>query len=304
VNTGSGYVVLPTPGAGILPVGGVDPLGGTVLVLPDDGQVPAGTLGINVGSNGWVSTGIGNSNAFSPTTALFLNNPSRAIYAWTDMQPNTSGTVTYEENVATGQTRTTFDGVNGWNTVDPIYSQIDFNNTTGDWVIRFGTVGFANPEQWIVGYSPDGTNLDPGSTDLSVGGPTGVIVTSSPEIQPLTLDCTAPHLGANWDITTSAIDPISPFAITFFGTRGPATPMTLIGLPAPGCDINLASVLTDMMGLNSTPGVIGGSCTVSVPIPNNTALAGFLLAAQSVCLTGTNNANLLASNGVEGNLGL
>ncbi|HIE69914.1 MAG TPA: hypothetical protein EYP98_06935, partial [Planctomycetes bacterium] len=33
-NTGAGYVILATPGTGPLPVGGVDPLGGTVLVLP------------------------------------------------------------------------------------------------------------------------------------------------------------------------------------------------------------------------------------------------------------------------------
>jgi len=295
-NTGSGYVILPTPGSGILPVGGVDPLGGTVLVLGDDNQVPAGTLGMNVGSNGWVATGAGNANAFSPTTATMLSNPAQAVYAWTDMQPNTSGTVTYEEDVATGQTRTTFDGVNGWNTVDPIYSQIDFNTITGDWVIRFGTVGFANPEQWIVGYSPAGANLDPGGTDISAAG---VIVTASPEIAPLTLDGGfGPQLGGTWDLTTSAIDAVSPFAITFFGDRGPATPMPLIGINAPGCDINLASVITSVTTAQSA-----GSATAAVPIPNNLALAGFQFSAQSICLTLTNAGGLLSSNGAEGTVG-
>jgi len=75
--------------------------------------------------------------------------------------------------------------------------------------------------------------------------------------------------------------------------------MVLIGLNAPGCDINLSTVLTDITGINA-----GGSATVSVPIPANNALAGFLLSAQSVCLTLTNGANLLTSNGVEGALGL
>jgi len=295
-NTGAGYVVLTSPGAGILPVGGVDPLGGTVLVLGDDAQVPAGTLGLSVGSNGWVSNGAGNNNGFSPTTAVMLANPSEAVYTWTDLQPNTSGTVTYEEDPLTGQTRTTFSQVNGWNTPDPCDIQIDYNTITGDWVSRFGVVGFANPEQWIVGYSPAGASGDPGNTDISAAG---VIVTEASDTIPLTLDSTNPHLGANWDVTTSSIDAISPFAITFFGARGPATPMVLIGLNAPGCDINLSTVLTDITGINA-----GGSATVSVPIPANNALAGFLLSAQSVCLTLTNGANLLTSNGVEGALGL
>ena len=295
-NTGSGYVALVTPGVGILPVGGIDPAGGTVLTLPDDGQVPAGTLGMNVGSNGWVATGAGNSNAFAPTPALMLGNPDGAVYTWTDLQPNNSGIVTYEEDAATGQTRTTFDGVNGWNTPDPCYIQIDYNTISGDWVIRFGTVGLANPEQWVVGYSPTGTNADPGGIDISTAG---VIVTEGADLLPLTLDSNGPSIGGNWDITTSEIDPISPFAITFFGARGPATPATLIGINAPGCDINLASAIADLTGINTA-----GAATVTVPIANNNALAGFALSCQSVCLTLTNGSNLLFSNGVEGVIGL
>ena len=73
----------------------------------------------------------------------------------------------------------------------------------------------------------------------------------------------------------------------------------MIGIPAPGCDINLATALTSI-----TAGNGGGSALVTVPIPNNVALAGFQLSAQSICLTATNAANLLFSNGVEGTLGL
>ena len=36
-----------TPGTGPLPVGLVDPTGGTLLALPDDGEVAAGTLGMS-----------------------------------------------------------------------------------------------------------------------------------------------------------------------------------------------------------------------------------------------------------------
>jgi len=295
-NTGAGYVALVNAGTGPLPVGGIDPAGGTVLVLPDDGQVAAGTLGMNVGSNGWVSTGAGNSNGFTPTIATMIGNPDEAVYCWTDLQPNNSGVVTYEEDAATGDTRTTFDGVNGWNTTDPVHIQFDYNVNSGDWTIRIGVVGFANPEDWIVGYSPTGANAEPPMTDISTAG---VILTEGADVLPLAVDSNNPSLGANWDVTTSNIDPISPFAITFLGARGPAVPMAAIGLAAPGCDINLASIVGDVTGINA-----GGSATVSVPIPANNALAGFLLGAQSVCLTLTNGANLLTSNGVEGTLGL
>jgi hypothetical protein len=296
-NTGAGYVILATPGTGPLPVGGIDPLGGTVLTLPDDGQVVAGTLGMSVGSNGWMAAGAGNSNGFSPTGAIMIGNPSEGVYTWTDLQPNTSGTTTYEEDVATGQCRVTFDGVVGWNTPDPCFIQIDMNVNTGDWAIRYGTVGFANPEDWLVGYSPAGANADPGSTDISAA-PGGVLITEAVDIVPLTIDSNNPSLGGNWDVTTSSIDPLSPIAITFFGTRGPATPATLIGIPAPGCDINLATAITSITAPNA-----GGSTMVQVPIPNIVALAGYQLSAQSICLTASNAANLLFSNGVEGTLG-
>jgi hypothetical protein len=170
------------------------------------------------------------------------------------------------------------------------------NVNTGDWAIRYGTVGFANPEDWLVGYSPAGANVDPGSTDISAAG---VIITTAGDIFPLTIGSNSPSLGTNWDVTTSNIDPLSPIAITFFGARGPATPATLIGIAAPGCDINLATALTSV----TTPNA-GGSAVATVPIPNSLVLVGFQLSAQSICLTATNAANLLFSNGVEGTLGL
>lgn len=115
----------------------------------------------------------------------------------------------------------------------------------------------------------------------------------------LGLDSNNPSLGNNWDLTTSNIDAVSPFAITFFGDRGPAVSFSVIGLDAPGCDVNLSSILVDGTGPN-----VAGSATVSVPIPNDPTLSGGMLSAQSICLTLSNNANLLSSNGVEGTFGL
>lgn len=295
-NTGAGYVVLLSPGTGSLPVGGVDPAGGTVVTLGDDNQVPVGTLGMTVGSNGWFAVGAGNSNAFSPSVGAMLGNPSEAVYTWTDLQPNVSGVVTYEEDIASGLTRVTYDGVFGWNTTDPVDIQIDYNVTTGDWAIRYGVVGFNNPEDWIVGYSPAGANADPGATDISASA---AILVEGADLLPLSIDSNTPRLGTNWDITTSKIDAVSPYAVTFFGDRGPPVPMLQQGHDAPGCDIHLAVIHDDR-----TAPLVADTMMVSIPVPNNAALAGLLLSAQSACFTLSNGVNVLTSNGVEGMVGM
>jgi len=291
--TSNGYSVQVMPGTGPLPVGGVG--GATVLTLGDDNQVAAGTLGMSVGSNGWFARGAGNSNGFIPLAAQLLGNPAEAIYTWTDLQPNTSGVVTYEEDVVSGMTRVTFDGVYGWNTNDPVFVQMDFDVGTGDWAIRFGTVGFANPEDWLVGYSPAGVSADPGSVDVSAGS----IATAAVDVLPLTVDGDTPNLGGSWNITTDNIDPASPFAVAFFGVRGAPVPMAAIGLDAPECVVHLGSVMSNLVASS-----VANSATVSVAVPAATALVGVQLAEQSVCLTLQNPAGLLTSNGIEGTVGL
>jgi hypothetical protein len=289
-NTGAGYVALVTPGTGPLPVGGVDPLGGAVLTLGDDNQVVAGTLGLSVGSNGWVAVGGGNNNAFSPTTATMLNNPSAAVYFWTDLEPNTSGTVTYEEDVATGQTRTTFDGVNGWNTPDPVFIQCDYNVTTGDWAIRFGTVGFANPEDWIVGYSLAGPSLDPGATDISAAA---VILTEAADLAPLTLSAsTRPIIGTSWDQVISNI-PAGGLALHILGLTDPnIADLSVIGMPGCGLRANLDLI-------NVLPG-----STFSAAIPNQPTLIGMDIYANGAALTvGVNAFGAISSNGIQGTIG-
>jgi len=115
---------------------------------------------------------------------------------------------------------------------------------------------------------------------------------------PLTLASNAPVLGANWLLTTSNIDAISPVAVTFVGDRGPAVPYTLLGLAAPGCFAHLSSIVGSVSAVNSQ-----GTSAASVAVPNVAALIGFRLSAQSVCLTTANAAGLHSSNGVEATFG-
>ena len=105
-------------------------------------------------------------------------------------------------------------------------------------------------------------------------------------------DCSLlPRLGISGDA-------ISPFAVTFFGNRGPAVPFVTLGLNAPGCDAHLQSVFGSLSGANSS-----GIASVTVAIPSSAALIGAELSGQSVCLTSNNAALLHSSNGLEGTVG-
>ena len=48
---------------------------------------------------------------------------------------------------------------------------------------------------------------------------------------------------------------------------------------------------------------VGGAVAVAIAMPNDAAIVGAQLAAQSLCLTLGNPANLLTSNGVAGTVG-
>ena len=236
-NSAAGYTVSSTVGSGIIAPGAIGTP--TVLTMPDDGQVVAGTLGLVVGSNGWVALGGGNANAWVPNVATFLDNPSTGLYAWTDLQPNNSGTVSYEEDPATGRTRTTFDQVNGWNTMDPHSIQFDFNVNTGDWNLRIGVVGFNNPEDWLVGFSPAGPSADPGSRDLTLASLFS-FNTQTADTVPLTLEAVGtPIIGQPFQLTTTNIEPTAIFHVGIVGLTQVTVPLQFVFPSAnPGCFLN------------------------------------------------------------------
>ena len=158
-----------------------------------------------------------------------------------------------------------------------------------------GASGWHTP---LFGATP-GTAVTSQATDWSAELPIGVVIYDT-GVAPMTLDSGLPVLGATWDLTTANIDPVSPIAITMLSdSQGAGIPFLAIGLDAPGCSIWINSLLGSLVGPNA-----GGSATVSLPVPNNPALQGAPLAAQSLGLTLVNPANLLASNGVLGTVGL
>ena len=300
LGQGAGYLVQVMPGAGGIAQGP----NAQVMALGDDdfqdSAIAGGTLGVWVGSNCNIALGGANSAGFVPDVGVMLNDTFEGLYAWTDMHSSSGGGVGdiyYEENGT--EAIVTYLGVAGWNTMLPNTVQFKWDTATGNWSIEFENLNLTNPEDWLVGYSPAGPNLDPGATDLSALNGGGVLITEGFDSSALELSGNRPLLGTNWDLTTNYIDTVSPFALTFFGdATATPIPFTAIGLNAPGCDVNLLTAFAEIVSIQTA-----GTATASLPIPNNPALAGTQLSAQSLCLTLGNVANIYSSNGVTGTLG-
>lgn len=216
------------------------------LPLGDDDQIAVGTLGLVVGSNGWVALGLGNSNAFYPTVGTLLGNPATAFYAWTDLEPDApgSGPVRYEQSGTVAQV--TFDGVFGWGTSDPNTVQFRIDTATGNVSICWGAVASTNSENWLVGYSLGGLNVDPGPTDLSSGGP---FATATTDLQPLTLTAIGRPLqgpaSTAFQVTTGNVPGSVVSHLGIIGLSRPGLPLDGLGLP--GCFLNASLDVLDLV---------------------------------------------------------
>ncbi len=197
----------------------------TQLALGDDASVAAGTLGLWVGSNGWVARGPGNATTFAPSVTTLLSNPSAALYAWTDLQPNasTSGKVYYEESGT--EWMVTYDGVLLWNTNSAVTIQFRGDEANGDFVIAFGALGSTGPEDWLVGVSGAGPSLDPGPRDLSPSTAGGFFAAEQ-DFGGLQLNAVgAPVLGAPFELETTNIAPTAVFHVGVMGFNQVSAPL-------------------------------------------------------------------------------
>jgi hypothetical protein len=307
LRSGAGYTALDSiPGVFIAPSATA-----AVVALGDDIEetvalsvampIPGGsTMNLTVSSNGQITLGAtGNGAGWTPDVPTWLASALPMISPmWHDFQPNAtgSGTISFEE--VAGVAIVSWNNVFNWSLTTGETFQVQFDLTSGNITIVYDTVTNNVGNAYITGFTAGGAQSDNGGYDLSVD--LGATITfGDVEVLPLGLNSNRPVLGTNWDLTTTNIDAASPIAITFFGdSQGSGLPFSAIGINAPGCSIWINTVLASMTGF-----AVGNSTTVSIPIPNNVALAGSMLTGQSICLTIQNPANLLGSNGIEGTLG-
>lgn len=244
VPTASGYTITTQNGSGF-----AVPTNAVQVPLGNDDVQPVGTLGIWVGSNGWVARGPNNSTAPVPTIATLLNQPHAQVSAWTDLDPSdpASGLVYYDEP-APGVGRATYDGVIGFGTYDPNSIQITWNVWTGYFSIEFGQLSTNNLVPWLTGWSPGGANLDPGPKDISTFG-------SNPhkiayfDVLPLTLSPIGRPLqgfaATPFDVTSTNIEPTALLHLGTIGVSNPNLPLTFMGLK-PDCVLqNSLDVIVD-----------------------------------------------------------
>ncbi|MCK5945315.1 MAG: hypothetical protein KAI24_25220 [Planctomycetes bacterium] len=309
LRTGTEYTVLDSipgtyvpPSANAVSVSAGDDAFG-VVALSQPMPVPGGvTNSLQVCTNGFIHL---SDNApaggpdYSPTVAEFEAFVDPTICGpWYDWSPNQAGSLLAEE--VGGVAYVTWAGVQPYNGSGVDTFQYQFELATGNCTIVFDNMTFSGGSAWhtpLFGATA-GAASNSVMTDWSAALPTGTQVFDS-GIVPLEIDANLPVIGGSWDLTTNNIDPISPFAITFFGdAQGAGLPLSVIGLNAPGCSVWINTVLGSLTALSTA-----GSATASLPIPNNPALQGATVSAQSISLTLVNSANLLTSNGVIGTVG-
>lgn len=287
------------------------------ITLPFSFTYPGGSVTvIHAAANGFIHLGPTTltSSDFSPTVAELHNLQPRLFPAWADWDANINSTVNpatglYFDVDPSGQTvYVTWLDVADRRGQTPVAGTTSINfqvalHSSGVIEYRYRTF-LAAPTgagPVIVGYSKGNnlvsggpTSVDTGPRDLSAGP----FSTNGPDSLPLALNSNLPKLGTNWDLVTTNIDPISPFSVTFFGSTRQVPPLDLGFIGAPGCFSHIDPII---VGLEAA--ATAGTSTLTIAIPNNPALAGQSLTAQSVCLTMKNAIGLLTSNGLEATLG-
>jgi len=304
-STGTGYAV--TLGGGTYnPVGSLS--SATTLALLDDSSASAGTLGLEVCSNGWVASGPGNSTIWNVAVPLMLGNPSTGWYSWHDMNPSIagSGQVKYEE--AGTQAQVTYDGVwdyGGTSVADANNIQFQINTATGNVVICWGamsTLG-ASGIGHLIGYSPSGASVDPGNADLSA---LTALVTYQTDAAPLSLAALGRPIqgpaAVNYDVTTGNIPASALLHVGIVGLTQPGVPLAIIGMP--GCFLN--SSLDIITGTVVAPPASVTWTAINLPaLPP--AFVGFEINAQGIIFgTPMNPAfgmGALTSNGMKMTVG-
>ena len=297
--TGSGYVITTVPGPGIAIPGGVVP-----LPLGDNTSLSVGSLGMWVGSNGWMSLGGGNTTAPTPSIPTLLNQPSPQLSAWTDLDPSSSGggQVFYWEP-APGVAQATWLGVPGKWTSSGNDIQITWDLTTRDWSIEFGTLFPWNPMHWLVGYSPGGPNADPGQSDISTFGGSPHTITLFDTV-PLTLTPVGrPVQGFTatpFNLVTSNIDPSTMVHVGIIGLQSPNQSLTSLGLPS---DCFLHASLDILTPYDWFPASTQGWTSLTLPaLPPS--FVGFEFYCQSATLTSSwIGPTTRVSNGVKCTIG-
>lgn len=304
LNTGTGYTVVNSiPGTFVTPTAAAQPVapglldGESLFTLSAAMPIPGGSTNtLNVCTKGYIGAAQGNGVDFSPTGPELLAFAQTTWACWHDYDqtPTGSGPITFEE--VGGIAYVTWNGTYTWLSTSPKFVQWQFDVVSGTITLVVGAYGGA-VDPVVVGFSPGGTSLNPGSTDLSALA--GAIVLGAVDQAPLTVAATSrPVTGTNWGLSVNAIPASGTFGVTVIGLSDPGiNDLAFLGMP--GCGLRAS---LDVM---SAFIVSGSSHAYAVPVPSNPALIGFdVYSTAAVFQNPPSNAfGAITANGVKGDVG-
>ena len=234
----------------------------------------------------------------TPTVAEFLALAPRWAPHWKDMDPTvTGGSMHVELHGPSGAILVTWQNVADTALTTTSTFQVAFF-PFGDVEFRYGTMsgnGGGNLPV-LAGWTEGNGALDPGNIEIATSLPFN---TEPNDNAPLGLVSSGrPVLGASINLITEDIPAGSSLGVLLVGGAAQTPPIDLVFINAPGCFINVASLVTLQFP------VTGTNTPVPLTIPSAGNLNGAQLFLQSLTISpGFNIAGLLASNGVRLNLG-
>lgn len=304
IGTASATYITPTPAA-------------TVLAVGDDGFVPYNPVAplptpygpqstLAIGADGILGFGPAidtpGTQPYTPTPSGMLQSACGGIYAWHDYNPVEvgSGQVVAQQ---LGQTLfVTWRDVENYPVGVTNRSTLQFqcNLASGDIAIVFLSIDADASSVWgsshLVGVTPPGGSLDPGSIDFA----TAPLFTSSPEQTPLALSpLTRPVLGTSWMLQDDFLPANTTFGVHVLGFTDPGIDdLAVIGMPGCGLRASL-DVIAPYLPIQ------GVSVPWGLAIPLNSSLAGLSLYATTAVAQSpaTNSFGFVTGNGVRGVLG-
>ncbi len=324
VTWGGGSYVAPSGTATVLPVNDDDTTAITPSIPFPVGAGSAAQLFVN--TNGFVSTastngdGAWNAPSFGTyqPSSQFRNAPATAFWSWHDYNTASGlGRIKYEQGVVGPNTilYLTWDAVESYavpETANPSTFQFQFNLTTGAvtyvWqnVTAIGTgQNQYLPESHLIGFSPGGASLDPGSIVLATALP----LTTRPDQLPMKLSAApAPVITPSTPVVYTATDlpeslPGSGLYLsTMFLSLGSLPGVDLGIIDAPGCMAYIAGLDLDLGGqLTFVP-----TASWNLTFDNVVFAPGNVVYAQAIALVtpnslpnGQNPFGLTVSNGVR-----
>jgi len=304
VGAASASYVTPTPTATVLQLGddGFVPFTPTAPLPTPYGSIPT----LSIGANGILGFGPGidtpGTLPYVPTPTGMLQSTFGGIYAWHDYNPTELGSGQVVVQQLGPMLFVTWRDVENYpNTyANPSTLQFQCNLATGDIALVFLSIDADAGSPWgsshLVGVTPPGGSLDPGSIDFA----TAPLFTTSPEQTPLTLTpLTRPVLGTSWMLQAENLPSNTSVGVHVIGFSDPGIDdLTWSGLP--GCGLRAS---LDVLGVYTPIGGISPPWGLTIPLDNS--LTGFpVYATTAVSQTPATNAyGFVTGNGVRGILG-